>query len=152
MKELSDRLAIEEVLRRYMLAVDTADAAALRSVFSEEGRLRSAVGSFTADEFVAFVCEMKSVVKVTLHHLSNTIITLDGDNATSVSYFNAVHVVPAKTPTNAFGQVDEATDVTMAGQYHDQVKRFSDGWKIVDRFSVIAYQCWAPSRDPSRTS
>ena len=149
MSEIADRLAVEETLRRYMFAVDQADPVALRRVFSENGRLRSADHSFTADEFVAFVLEMKAVVGQTFHQLSNTIVSLAGDEARATSNFHAIHVVPACTPTNAFGEVAQTTDVIMAGQYRDRLNRFDDGWKIVDRFSVVEWQSWTPSTDPS---
>ena len=150
MTEIADKLAIEDVLRRYMAAVDQADARALRAVFSEHGRLRSADHSFSAEEFVDFVLQMKAVVGTTLHNLSNTVVSVSGNEARATSNFYAIHVVPANRPTNAFGTLEQVTDVIIAGRYQDRLQRFEDGWKIVDRFSFIEWQNWTASNDPSK--
>jgi ketosteroid isomerase-like protein len=58
----------------------------------------------------------------TSHHLSNVQICFDGeDRASSVSYVLAWHERPDKTTA------------TIYGQYHDQLRREHDGWRITKR-------------------
>lgn len=145
--QIEDRVLIEDTLKTYMLAVDRGDGAALRGVFSADGRLRSQYQEYSVDEFVSFVQEMKSQVHVTLHLLSNTLVSVKGNEARSTSYFYAIHRVPAGKDTIPFGKFDHDTDVIMAGRYEDHLCRGDRGWQIVDRFSTVDWQHWANAQD-----
>ena len=122
---LADRQEIADLLHEYCRALDLMDLAAIAAVFTEdcrveygpEDRLRSQSASGVA----------KSLERMwrwarTSHHLSNVQIAFESpDLARSVSYVLAWHERP------------DGSTATVMGQYHDQLVRRKDGWRIAER-------------------
>jgi 3-phenylpropionate/cinnamic acid dioxygenase small subunit len=122
---LADRQEICDLLIEYCRALDLMDLPAIARVFTEdceveygpEDRLRSRGSSGVA----------KSLERMwrwarTSHHLSNIQIAFEGeDRARSVSYVLAWHERP------------DGSTATVMGQYHDELVRGKNGWRIARR-------------------
>ena len=122
---LADRQEISELLIEYCRALDVMDLPAIARVFTEdceveygpEERLRS-----KGAEGVAKSLERMWRWARTSHHLSNIQITFDSaDRARSISYVLAWHERP------------DGSTATVMGQYHDELQRGKDGWRIARR-------------------
>jgi ketosteroid isomerase-like protein len=121
-----DVLAIRAVLDRYAAGIDRRDWDRFASCFTEDvvadyGRN----GRYTSrGEFVRAFDEMhRPPVGATLHRITNHDITVDGDTAHAISYFDAVLRVEHK----GF-QLLHAI-----GTYTDDLRRGDDGWRITHR-------------------
>jgi hypothetical protein len=124
---LLDRAAISDTVIRYATGIDMRDWAAYRSCFTDEVEIdfTSWMGGtprrMAADDWVAMVRETLSGFAATQHISSNHVITLDGDEATCVSYMQAQHYLPNDQGDNAF---------TLGGYYTNRLVRSADGWRI----------------------
>jgi len=121
----ADRQEISDLLIEYCRALDLMDLPAIARVFTEdceveygpEDRLRSRGAAGVA----------KSLERMwrwarTSHHLSNIQIAFEGsDRARAVSYVLAWHERP------------DGSTATVMGQYHDELMRGQNGWRIARR-------------------
>jgi SnoaL-like domain len=124
---LLDKQAISELGARYFRGLDRADADLIASVFhadavDEHGQGKSFIGDEIAPGILKYSNELHVVEGS--HHITNQTIQLDGDNATSETYF--------------FGYMltsNDGADTTlvMAGRYLDRLERRYGEWKIVHR-------------------
>jgi hypothetical protein len=127
LKCLIDRMDISDTVIRYATGVDTRDWALYRSCFMEEIEMdfKSWSGKdpqkIPADEWVDTVRGTLSGFESTQHISSNHVTTIDGDNATCVSYMQAQHYFPNDKYDNT---------CTLGGYYTNQLTRTSMGWKI----------------------
>lgn len=64
-----------------------------------------------------------------VHTLGNVTIELDGDTATARSYVSAWHWYTS----NAAAGADRPADFACVGQYHDELRREPQGWRIAKR-------------------
>ena len=122
---IEDERAITHLLTEYCLALDSMDLESIAGVFTED-----CVVEFGPDERlnsrgrkqVAKSLERMWRWARTSHHLSNVKIRFEGaDRAFSTSYVLAWHERPDKTTA------------TIYGQYHDELSRETDGWRIRKR-------------------
>ena len=72
---------------------------------------------------------MTSRYEGTMHALTNTLVTLDGDRAHSRTYLQAYHWLPVP---NGNGKPRPADFVT-TGVYIDDLQRTAEGWRIARR-------------------
>src|SRR6185312_14609242 len=92
---LLDRAEISDVQLRYATGVDMRDWASYRSCFTDEidTDFTSAMGGeprrLKADQWVEYARRTISGLKATQHMITNHVITLEGDEATCVSYVQA---------------------------------------------------------------
>jgi ketosteroid isomerase-like protein len=121
-----DVLAIRTVLDRYAAGIDRKDWDLFAGCFTEDVQADyGRNGRYTSREpFVQAFDEMhRAPVGATLHRITNHDITVDGDTAHAVSYFDAVLQVEHK----GF-QV-----LHVIGTYTDDLRRGEDGWRISNR-------------------
>jgi ketosteroid isomerase-like protein len=126
LQALLDKQAIAEVLFSYCANLDRMDLAALAELFTEdcvvdygpEPRLQS----HGADGLRRDLARMWRWAR-TSHHLSNVVITIDGDgqHALASSYVIAWHERP------------DGSTATMMGQYKDRLVRDGARWRIASR-------------------
>ncbi len=125
LRELVDRHQIAELLSEYCRALDVMDLEAVASVFTEdcvveygpEERLRCRGTAGVAQSLQRMWRWAR-----TSHHLSNVQIAFTGgDEARATSYVLAWHERP-----------DRST-ATIWGQYRDELRRTSAGWRIAGR-------------------
>ena len=134
LREISDRMEINELLARYCHALDRQDWPAYRALFTPDAKM----------DFAAFGSPVGSVADVEAHlrptleslktseHVSTTvIIDLDGDTAQARSA--AIVPLTAATP-------DDGEHTTFAGLfYEDELTRTAEGWRICARTQVRAF-------------
>ncbi len=128
LQRLFDREEIGDVQLRYATAVDTRDWQLFRACFTDEveGDYSSVFGTpparLGADEFVAMIAPVMSVLTATQHMITNLAITFeDSDHATVVAYVRAIHHNAA---------ADGGTEQTVYGYYTNAFVRTLDGWRI----------------------
>ena len=123
--ELTDKQDIAEVLFAYGYALDARDWDRLRSCFTAD-----AVGHYGGDPLVGYYA-IEQLCRTTLeplsasqHLISNVVVQVDGDDATSVCYLHAQHVRPG---------IEGGDQFIFAGRYTDRLVRTHAGWQIADR-------------------
>ncbi len=118
---LAAKQAITEVLYRYCHAVDRIDPDLGSQIWHPDG-LAHYEGIFegTGSGFMAFVLDSHRKTDATSHQLTNVLVDVDGERATSESYITAC--------VRAGG-----TDVVVRGRYSDTWSRRAGEWRIDDR-------------------
>lgn len=126
-----DRAAIEDLMARYLFALDWFDADAYAETFAEDGVLDWAMGTIEGREAIrAEAAGMKASMKEVFgddtqlrHFVTNIAITVDGDRAsTRAAWFEAYG--------NGVG-----SDPRMGtfGHYEDELVRIDGAWKFKRR-------------------
>lgn len=127
-REIQDRHEIENLLHHYAEMVDFRQWQKMDSIFALEATIDyessgGQKGPFR--ETLAWLDRALESWPLNLHVISNAIIEIDGDTATSRCYFHA----PMGRNTPEGGQFV----ITNSGRYLDRLVRTSDGWRIVER-------------------
>lgn len=118
-----DVVAIQQVLARYVIAVDSRAPELLRRCFTADAVIRLAgLPELTVDGYIAIAGEALPKLDATLHHLGLPAIMVDGDRASSRVYFMANHVRNALAPA--------PTGLMIGGWYDDELVRTDAGWRI----------------------
>lgn len=133
---LSDRMDISETVIRYATGVDMHDWVLFRSCFTDEVDID--ITSFrggspfhmTAEDWTASVSAGISRYKAVQHLSSNHVITLNGDDATCVSYMQARHYFPLESSENCF---------MIGGYYTNTLVRTRLGWKIRKMVQTVTF-------------
>ncbi len=132
----ADRFAIQDVLHQYARATDSKDLNAYMACFHEDATFQIEPGPpVPVKDFAGgFETSWKTYV-VTAHHLSNHLVTFDGDSAESEIYVNAYHLIAADAPADdpLFPGKGEEYAVWIGGRYSDHLLNGEDGWKIQAR-------------------
>ncbi|MDG2428023.1 MAG: nuclear transport factor 2 family protein [Acidimicrobiales bacterium] len=118
-QEVSDRIAVEDLLTRYATAVDRRDWARYRSVFTHDAEIdyTSAGGiSGNLEEVIEFLSKSLPLFEMTQHSITNIDLEVVGDSATVSAVFN-----------NPLRLIDGETWFT-GGWYHHDLVRTTDGW------------------------
>ena len=126
---LEDRIAIAEQLARYADMVDRREWNKMGKIFALEGTIdfRASEGPHGPfREVLAWLDRALDSWPKSLHVISNVIVDLDGDRATSRCYFH----VTAGRENREGGQYT----VTDSGRFIDRWIRTANGWRIVERF------------------
>ena len=124
---LLDRQAISDTVIRYATGIDMRDWDAYRSCFTDEVDIDfTSFGggepqTMRADQWVAGVRAGLSGFEATQHVSTNHVITLEGDDATCVSYMQAQHYLPNDKGDSA---------LTLGGYYTNALIRTASGWRI----------------------
>ncbi|WP_020108375.1 nuclear transport factor 2 family protein [Nocardia sp. 348MFTsu5.1] len=133
-----DERAIKDVTIKYATALDTKNWRQLRECFTRDAVAH--YGVIPDCEGVNAIIEQVSGgmdhLAQTQHILTNHVIKVDGDSATSVCYLQAQHLRDDAKPSWNF---------VMAGQYSDRLVRTADGWRI----SARSLELWWTSGDPA---
>ncbi len=123
---VQDRADIIDTLLNYATGIDSRDWEAFRSIWTDDldadyggaGRLHG------ADEMTAYMVQAHASMGPTWHRLSNFTVNVEGDTATSRTYFHAVLNIDKSDPD---------TWLDVIGHYDDQLVRTASGWKIQSR-------------------
>jgi hypothetical protein len=91
LRTLLDKQAIQEVLARYVRAIDRCDEALLHSVFHADAIDHHVGHRNTAQEFCSWALELVRGMGPVAHYLGVPLIELDGDLAWSECYAIAFH-------------------------------------------------------------
>lgn len=128
LREIKDRLEIQDVLNRYAQMVDFREWERMDDVFAPDATIdyRSTGGvAGPYRETLAWLDRALAPWPLNLHHITNVTIELEGDSATSRCYFHA----PMGRVESDGGQLV----LTNAGYYDDRLVRTSAGWRIAAR-------------------
>jgi len=120
LREVSDRIEINDLLTRYAKAVDRKDWALYRTVFTADAHIdyRSAGGVEAGlDEMCAWLDKSLAMFESTQHLIGNVEVQVNGDQATVEAMFHN----PLKLP-------DGNIWVT-GGWYHHDLVRTAEGWR-----------------------
>lgn len=134
-KELADKQAIEELHRRFALAVDGKNFGEIARLFMPDGLIRFN-GDLSVKTFIGIFTETQKTVD-TQHFSINTVATVDANSAVASSYFLGYHRVPGNVQDETIGQIygkyNVDTDLFQGGTYDDELVRTADGWRIAVR-------------------
>lgn len=128
LREVADRMQIAELMARYADMVDRRDWKRMDQIFALEATIdfRSSGGrAGPFREMLAWLDRALESWPRNLHLITNLIIDLEGDRASTRCYF---HV-----PTGRDAREGAQYTVTHSGRYLDRLIRTSDGWRIVER-------------------
>jgi ketosteroid isomerase-like protein len=124
-----DHVAIQNLIARYALLVDTGDFAGVGELFADATFVGAA--EFTGREAVTGMLE-RTVIRYadgtpgTQHATSNLIIEVDGDTATSRAYVTIFQALP-----------DFPLHCIAAGRYRDRFARVDGRWRFARREVAI---------------
>ncbi|SDM50334.1 SnoaL-like domain-containing protein [Streptomyces sp. cf386] len=147
---LRDRLAVDELITDYAVAVDDGDWAAYRSLFAADGRAdyRSAGGiEGDAGQVAVWLAESMRLFSMRQHLIVNRRVRFEvleqdtGDTAR----VQADYVNPMRIAEN--GEGSAAPDFVCGGRYAFGLLRTYDGWRLRQ---VVVQEKWR--RLPERTA
>ena len=124
MTEREDRQDISDVLVRYATGIDRRDWTLFRTIFTDDCELDyGEIGSWKGvDAVTEFMQQAHALAGHTMHRLTNQVITVNGDEAQSRTYIDALIMVG-----------DTGSGVNAAGFYDDDFVRTERGWRIARR-------------------
>lgn len=119
-----DIIAIQQVLARYTLALDSRRADLIVGCFTEDGTMQIGdIYHLSAREFADISMQSLPNFGATQHMLGLPLIHVEGDRAWSRCHYMAQHIKDAASP-RAF---------MIGGWYDDELIRTNDGWRISKR-------------------
>jgi 3-phenylpropionate/cinnamic acid dioxygenase small subunit len=119
-----DRQDIGELLVRYATGIDRRDWALFRTVFTDDCELDyGGIGRWVGvDAVVDFMEQSHAMAGLTMHRMSNQVITVDGDRAEARCYVDGLIM-----------SGDNKSGVNAIGFYDDDIVRTGDRWRIARR-------------------
>jgi 3-phenylpropionate/cinnamic acid dioxygenase small subunit len=124
----SDLQEIQQAIYRYGWCIDHRDFDALDAVFTPEAEVHYNVMGGTRrpwSEMKDFLRQSLQLFRVTQHNMSNPMVELDGDRASSRTYGTLFHV--------QHHQDGSSTTMTHHAVYTDAWVRTEAGWRIASR-------------------
>ncbi|TNC20602.1 nuclear transport factor 2 family protein [Amycolatopsis alkalitolerans] len=121
---LTDKLAIQENLSRYVFGFDTRDYDMVRSVFLPDATIDyDSLPPFERGfpEFLEMSIGILEQLASTQHFIGSVHVAVAGDTAHCTSYVQATHVA------------GDGRMFVGAGRYDDDLVRTADGWRIAAR-------------------
>ncbi|MFJ4777503.1 nuclear transport factor 2 family protein [Streptomyces sp. NPDC088762] len=139
-----DRLAIDEVVTGYAVAVDDGDWAAYRALFTAAGRAdyRSAGGiEGPVGEVSAWLAETMKLFPVRQHLVVNRLIRLEdrGGSPGDSAEVRADFLNPMRLAGTEFDGTVTAPNFVAAGRYVFALARTGDGWRLT---RVTVHEKW----------
>ena len=140
-RELLDREHIRDLVHRYCWAVDRGTLEEVMALFHNECNLALVPGKrYLGREatYKWYNVYMQNRMEVLRHLIHNQVITVNGDTATSKSYFDAVGDLKGES-------------ITVAGFYEDTLLRVNEEWKFTEKvirldFLVPVHEGWGGKR------
>ncbi len=134
LREISDRIAIQDLLTRYTVAIDTKDWNLLDTCFTPDAHVDYTQSGGTKGaypEVRKWLSMALSVFPVTQHFISNSTVKIDGDRGTARTY--VINPMVFKNP-------DGSDHIfTVGAYYNDELVWTVDGWRIAQRIEEQAY-------------
>ena len=122
-RELLDREHIRDLVHRYCWAVDRGTLEEVMALFHNECNLALVPGKrYLGREatYKWYNVYMQNRMEVLRHLIHNQVITVNGDTATSKSYFDAVGDLKGES-------------ITVAGFYEDTLLRVNEEWRFTEK-------------------
>ena len=137
MLNLISQNEITAVIYRLARGLDRRDKDLLASCFFPDSTDDHGLFEGSATDFCDWVIETLGNYERTQHLITNINIVIDGDKASTESYFFAHHVVATETKL----------DVIAAGRYLDHFERRDGEWKIKHRKAVYDWSRKEDNKD-----
>ena len=118
---------IRQVIARYCHYLDSVQPNAVAALFSHDAVLDVAGSKFEGAEAIkAYYEQLRAVydVRPMMHYVTNVVIDVDGEEATSQSYILVLN--PAVTIA-----------IITAGRYNDRLRRIDGQWRFVERHVIL---------------
>jgi hypothetical protein len=131
LQALQDRTDIADVLYKYSSSVDSFDTEGIRSTLADDIWAQYGNGDAVqgGDKLAGWI-EQATATVIWQHHLLNVYhVTIDGDEAKTVSYLTSYQV---------FEENPDAAIILVA-RYHDELRRTTSGWKISKRIMELLW-------------
>ena len=128
--QLEEKDAIREVMARYCFALDDGRFADMAALFTDDGTWQTFFGKATGRQaiadFAAGLRAHRAVNPRAIHHVTNIVITLDGDTAKVRSNWTTVQNAP------------EGPKIGSGGAYDDEMVKIGGEWffkyRTIDRY------------------
>ena len=123
LRELVDREKIRELLHRYCWAVDKGTLTEVMELFHDPCTLILAPGKQYEGKAAVqrwYDVYLQNRMEVLRHLIHNQVSVIDGDTATSKSYFDAVGDLKGES-------------ISVAGYYEDILRRVEGEWKFTEK-------------------
>ena len=129
--EVADRLAIEQVIARYVHAIDLRDYDALDDVFTPDAVFDLAAagginGTWAAEIKPWYAANLEAFA-LYFHAFTNVRLDLDADRTGAASRSKVIN------PAAMRGEDGELHHFEIVGAYEDRWRRTADGWRIAER-------------------
>jgi hypothetical protein len=123
-QEVADRIAIDDLLTRYTIAVDNGDWDLYRTVFTPDAFIDyTSAGGIKGDveEIATWLEKALAAFPVRQHLIANKLVSIDGDTATVRAYFF--------NPMNITLPDGSSRSTPGGGYYNHRLVRTPDGWR-----------------------
>ncbi|MCH1512004.1 MAG: nuclear transport factor 2 family protein [Acidimicrobiales bacterium] len=143
-EEISDRLEIEQLMVRYVDAIDSKDWDLLDTVFTKDAFLDyessgGPEGKGNYPEVKSWLKTSLAIFPMTQHMIGKSSITFEGDTA----HCRTIFYNPMGIPINATGIYDPEGEglhiFVVGGWYNDTCIRTETGWRIKEKVEDQAY-------------
>ena len=124
---LRDRELIRDLYARYAYGVDSVDMDLVRSVFAPDCVVVGTMEEGSIDDYLDGLADGLLAYEATMHFRGNQYIEIDGDRGFVETWVIGYHMEAPGSPIDS---------LTLALRYQDDVERFGDDWKIVQREAV----------------
>ncbi|MDX2166959.1 MAG: nuclear transport factor 2 family protein [Deltaproteobacteria bacterium] len=131
LRSLLDRAAIQDLLARYAHGVDRRDLDTVAACFTPDAGYQGSLGTGTIAVALDALRDRMPRYRTTMHFLTNVLIELHGDRASSETYALVYHRLEGE---------DEDEDFVVGVRYLDELTRFPDGWRITRRRTAMEFQ------------
>lgn len=146
--EIAARQAIADVIHLYCHAIDRRRWALLDRCFHADATYKFGAIDGGWRDFVAAARAVITPTRISHHQVGNILYRIDGDTATTETYFTAYHRVPAGAPADApFPGDGQERDIVIAGRYVDRFVRRDGDWRIAHRTGLGDWRRDAPGND-----
>lgn len=143
-QQLADRFAIDDLMVRYIEAIDNKDWDLLDTVFTPDAVLDystsggpDAKGAYP--EIKQWLQGALAAFPLTQHMIGKSKIELEGDTAKCRTIFHNPMVLPVNSEGNYDPDGSGQSVFVVGGWYEDTCQRTPDGWRIVHKFEQQAY-------------
>lgn len=142
--QLADRFAIDDLMVRYIDAIDTKDWDLLDTVFTPDAILDyttsggpDAKGPYP--EIKKWLQNALAVFPLTQHMIGKSKIEFDGDMAKCRTIFHNPMILPINSDGNYDSSGTGQSVFIVGGWYLDTCQKTADGWRIVHKYEEQAY-------------
>ena len=133
-REISDRIRINDLLIRYTRAIDTKDWALLDTCFVPDADVDYTASGGVAGKYPevrAWLAKALAPFPITAHYITNSIVELEGDRASARTLvYNPMFFA------NPDGSLH---DFTVGATYVDELVHTEAGWRIARRVEEAGY-------------
>ena len=142
--QLAARLAIDDLMVRYIDAIDQKDWGLLDTVFTSDAILDystsggpDAKGSYP--EMKQWLQGALSIFSITQHMIGKTTYDFDGDTVKCRTIFHNPMVVPVDDQGNYDANGSGQSPFVVGGWYLDTCQETPDGWRMIHKYEEQAY-------------